>query len=200
MESETLIVGGYLNTDLINVKHIDALSGTIGGISIYGKSLGTQTESSTARGIYLDTSMLRFIGWVDQYQTKAAIGLRSTPGWANYDSYLYVKDETRGSDSTHYYWKCGLFVSFSDDLNTTATRLDSFIVGKYSTGASEREFSVFVSSTQAQDAGDKTIFIRASRMPVLSQLNYVNSCVNSGGNNTFNVKWDQRTGCLYIEQ
>jgi hypothetical protein len=94
---------------------------------------------------------------------------------------------------------CSLDLKKTAGIGLTGTS-DMFVLGSYLSGSTGQRF---VALRLMQGAGDASWFKRTtlqlSHMPFLNHLSALPEVGASLGASTHNVKWDERTGCLYIE-
>ena len=91
----------------------------------------------------------------------------------------------------------GLFQSATPTLVGGSSRDVLFL--RYSSGSSYRDMALlFFNSSAENNTWYFRSAMRLSHMPFLPHLSYLPAVANSSNSGNYAVRWDSRTGCLYV--
>lgn len=181
VNGQTLVAGGYIQANLINVDEIwctslAAVRGKIGGFSISGDSL---TNSSS--GMNIDPR--GFIGFEESYQRYALFGSKPYHDGVRTSAFLIMYDNRgmNGSDCI--------------DIQTSGQKSNSILNATYKMSDAAARRNIELSIKHLSLGGDPSWYLRTclsmSNMPVKQQ-------VGISGNN-YTVKWNDQSHMFFIE-
>lgn len=165
MMGSTLISGGYIRSELIDVDNL-------------------RVKDTLNIGLFTATSL----------------GIRGTLGSTQVIlSPHYTYGESNTGTTALMISTCCLELQKTAGIGASGTT-GVFVSGKYLSGSTgQRQVTLEL----IQGAGDASWFkrtvLRLSHMPMYSHLGNLPTVGDSLGSTTYNVKWDARTGCTYIE-
>lgn len=181
VNGQTLVAGGYIQANLINVDEIwctslAAVRGKIGGFSISGDSL---TNSSS--GMNIDPR--GFIGFEESYQRYALFGSKPYHDGVRTSAFLIMYDNRgmNGSDCI--------------EIQTSGQKSNSILNATYKMSDAAARRNIELSIKHLSPGGDPSWYLRTclsmSNMPVKQQ-------VGISGNN-YTVKWNDQSRMFFIE-
>lgn len=132
LNGSTLIVGGYLNTDLIKVKKILATEGTIGGFSIHENELISDGSFKLRISSAYSDGNYPSISWGDDDGTYAWLGMASAAN--NYSGFLKLREygTSNSADITGGYLKLSSNTGFGLTANMTGLDYGFISIGTLS--------------------------------------------------------------------
>lgn len=181
LQDATIIVGGYISTSYIDTDAIFANLVKVGNFSIQNGALVGQSEGNNRTSITVGHAT---IGKTVQYSEN----------WDGYFLSLYVEnlgnrfariDNIEAFQESSVDFASPIYMSVSS--GSTQVNLLNMNHGTRYIRMGTKHFS-------NDSSGIFRTIIRASFMPSVTQVN-----TESTGGNRYTVKWDEKTGLLYIE-
>jgi len=189
LEGQTIIMGGYLNTQLARVNKIEAVSGTIGGFnigsnSIYANILTPYGETSINSSFTLSATNKAYVEYTSGTggsRMITRIGLAVDDNESGYydTPHIYIRNAkvlTRLSVLNH-----------AIKINLYATNENIFLEGNSSYSTIQLKTAHFSSDP----TGFLRSVIKATNLPSVNQI--------GSNSNQFAVWWDQSTGYFFFK-
>lgn len=181
LQDATIIVGGYISTSYIDTDTLSANLVKVGNFTINNGALEGQSEGNERTSIKVGYAT---IGRVVQYSEN----------WDGYFLSLFVEklgNRFARIDNIEAFQESS--VDFASPIYMSVSNVPSQ-VNLLNMNNGDRYIRMGIKQFSNDSSGNRRTFIRVSNMPSVTQVN-----TEATGGNRYTVKWDDKTGLLYIE-
>ena len=181
LQDATIIIGGYISTSYIDTDTLSANLVKVGNFTINNGALEGQSEGNERTSIKVGYAT---IGRVVQYSEN----------WDGYFLSLFVEklgNRFARIDNIEAFQESS--VDFASPIYMNVLNVPSQI-NLLNMNNGDKYIRMGIKQFSNDSSGNRRTFIRVNNMPSVTQVN-----TEATGGRRFTVKWDEKTGLLYIE-
>ena len=181
INGQSLIIGGFIQSDFIDTDTLSANLVKVGNFTINNGALEGQSEGNERTSIKVGYAT---IGRVVQYSEN----------WDGYFLSLYVEklgNRFARIDNIEAFQESS--VDFASPIYMNVLNVPSQI-NLLNMNNGDKYIRMGIKQFSNDSSGNRRTFIRVNNMPSVTQVN-----TEATGGRRFTVKWDEKTGLLYIE-